>query len=242
MSAGTSSGPIWLACARIAARLRSRSAGGAGDGQRDLRGDPAVVDGGGAGGAVHQVPVAGDDVQVLAVDRHRVAGGADQLGRGGPDPGRRAVVGVAVDALLVVVHEGVGALGVGELGDAAGQLEGVRSRPAPGGGRRWASRAGRSRGSRAAPGGPPRASRRPPPARRGGAAGPSRRGAAGRGSRRGRRRWRRRGRCARRRRRAGAASDPVKIASSSGWACRARTVWPRRSGTTGASAVPVLMR
>ena len=28
------------------------------------------VDGGGAGRAVHEVPVAGDDVQVLAVDRH----------------------------------------------------------------------------------------------------------------------------------------------------------------------------
>ena len=58
----------------------------------------------------------------------------DELGRGRPDPGRRAVVGVAVDALLVVVHQGVGALGVGELGDAAGQLEGVPrgQRPAVG--------------------------------------------------------------------------------------------------------------
>ena len=78
---------------------------------------------------------AGDDVQVLAVDRHGVTRGAHELGRGGPDPGGGLVVGVAVDALLVVVHQGVGALGIGELGDAAGQLEGVPRGQRPAGAR-----------------------------------------------------------------------------------------------------------
>ena len=79
---------------------------------------------GGPGGAVHQVPVAGADVQVLAVDGHPVARRADQLGCGRPDPVGAAVVGMAVDAVLVVVDECRRALGVGELGHPTGQPSG----------------------------------------------------------------------------------------------------------------------
>ena len=49
--------------------LRGRS----GDRERDLGGRPAERHRGRTGGAVHEVPVAGADVQVLAVDRHPVA-------------------------------------------------------------------------------------------------------------------------------------------------------------------------
>ena len=190
---------------------------------------PAERDLGGPGRPVHQVPVPGADVQVLPVDGHPVAGRADQLGGGGPDPERGPVVGVAVDAVLVVVDDGGGTLVVGQLGDPAGQLQRVGRGQRAGVLGRSPSRAARSRGGRAAPAGRRRAARRPAPARRcrrSGMVSPGRSGtreppsspavamtstirAPASASRR--------------------RVIPVKIASSSGCACRTRTVWPRRS-------------
>ena len=96
-----------------------------GDRERDLRGHPAERHGGRAGGAVHEVPVAGADVQVLAVHRHPVRAHPEQLGGGGADAERRAVVGMAVDALLVVVHDRRGALGGGDARHGGGQAQRV---------------------------------------------------------------------------------------------------------------------
>jgi hypothetical protein len=62
---------------------------------------------------------------VLAVDRGPVPGEPQHLRRGGPDPEDRAVVGVAVDPVLVVVDDRAGALVVGDLRDVPGERERV---------------------------------------------------------------------------------------------------------------------
>ena len=96
-----------------------------GDRERDLGGHPAERHGGRAGGAVDEVPVAGADVQVLAVHRHPVRAHPEQLGGGRADAEGRAVVGMAVDALLVVVDDRRGALVGRDARHGGGQAQRV---------------------------------------------------------------------------------------------------------------------